>query len=319
MAMQRFLLRLFVFLAPCILLSYPLDLLISSKLAQAHGYPGEIEVWKAIEDEAIDADVAIYGSSRAWVHVDPELIGQRTGLKAYNLGIDGYNFHLQFLRHLKYKQSDRRPSLIILSVDVFTWDQRADLYELRQFLPFMLFDRQIQAYTSEYEGFHWAEHWIPLVRYLGRNDQWVEQVKARPGAPFRNKGYRAMERTWNADLAKARREMGSYTAVVRDDVVDLFVSFLRECARDGIEVVLVYTPEHVEGQQFVTNRAGIIAAYEAIAAQQDLLFLDYSGDPMCLDKDLFYNASHLNAKGSRLFTAKLVRDLQERGVLPVAP
>ncbi len=38
-------------------------------------------------------------------------------------------------------------------------------------------------------------------------------------------------------------------------------------------------------------------------------FMDYSTHSMCLDENNFYNYSHLNTSGSKLFTELLATDL----------
>ena len=50
--------------------------------------------------------------------------------------------------------------------------------------------------------------------------------------------------------------------------------------------------------------------YRQFAKKYDLIFLDYSNDPISYNKSLFYNANHLNAKGSEIFTRKLALDIK---------
>ena len=53
---------------------YVTDVVISSVLKGASGRAGEMEVWNDIYYNNIDADLAIYGSSRAWVQINPEIL-----------------------------------------------------------------------------------------------------------------------------------------------------------------------------------------------------------------------------------------------------
>ena len=76
-------------------------------------------------------------------------------------------------------------------------------------------------------------------------------------------------------------------------------------------MIFVYTPEHIEGQHFVSNRAEIMAFYKKIADKYNIPFIDYSADSMCYNKDYFYNSEHLNLKGANMFSQKLASDLKK--------
>ena len=144
------------------------DYFISNNHKKNHKYPGEIEVWNDIYAGNINSEIAIYGSSRAWVHIDPSILEDSLNLKAYNFGIDGHNFWLQYLRHKEYLKYNNAPKIILLSVDVFSLQKRKDLYELNQFLPFMLWNKNIIKFTSSYNGFTYKDYYFPLLRYKGK-------------------------------------------------------------------------------------------------------------------------------------------------------
>lgn len=80
--------------------------------------------------------------------------------------------------------------------------------------------------------------------------------------------------------------------------------------KQNIKLILVYSPEYIDGQKYVQNRVDIIKIFEDFSKKYNLTYLDYSNDPMCNDKDYFYNASHLNEKGSILFSKKIGNDLK---------
>jgi len=76
-------------------------------------------------------------------------------------------------------------------------------------------------------------------------------------------------------------------------------------------VLLVYTPEYIEGQQFVRNREDILQLYRDAAAEYEIPFLDYSDSALSTQRDLFYNAMHLNQTGSDRFTRQFAGDIHE--------
>jgi hypothetical protein len=300
-------------------ISIVLDLVISNALLKSNYFAhGESFIWNEIRKGNIQDDLLIYGSSRAMTNFDPQIIEDSLRISTYNLGVDGHNFWLQYLRHKKFLNYNRKPKVIILSVGIFSLSKRKDLYNHYQFLPFM-YDKDFFDYTSSYDGFSIFDYSIPLYRYIGKQDSIMKAFKGlkkeRRMAPYRIKGFRAMNRVWNQDLANAKLKMGSFKSVIHEPSERLIQQFIDECYDLGIKVVIVYSPEQIQGQFFVRNRNEIISTYNYLSQKNDLTFIDYSYDIMCKDTSYFYNSMHLNSKGANLFTKKLVSDLLKLKIL----
>ena len=315
--MKKFFKKLFYFSLPIILISYPFDYILSYYLSQSNEYTlGEFEVWNDIYNAEADCDIAIYGSSRAWVHFDPKTLRDSLGLNVYNFGLDGHNFWLQYLRHLEFIKYNKRPRTIILSIDAFTLQKRKDLYQSDQFLPYMLWNSNIQKYTSSFIGYRFLDYYIPLIRYAGKSTSLEEIIKNirkdESSIRFRQNGYLGMDREWNTDLDKAKEKQNSYQVDIDSNTIQLLEQFIQDCSFNEIELVLVYSPEHIDGQNFITNRDQIIKIFNDFSTKYSLIFLDYSNDSLCFDKKYYYNATHLNKKGSEIFSRKLVSELNVR-------
>jgi len=284
-----------------------LDLLFSKRLAKMPH--GEFSVWSDIYAGKIDAEIAIYGSSRAWVHVSPQILQEHLGKTVYNFGMDGHNFWLQYLRHLKLFKHNSHPQIIVQTLDVtHTLAKREKLYNKSQFLPYMLWDAEIHQFTRSYEGYSEWDYKIPFFRYFQQGNIFYRTTQ---DWLIRDRGYLGMDWVWNEDLERARGEHDFLTIELDPGTLELFDRFLTECQSKGIQVILVYTPEYIGGQQFVRNRAEIISLFEYYAEKHNLIFLDYSSDPICFDTQYFYNALHLNRMGAELFSKKLAKDLEE--------
>ncbi len=312
--MNKFLINLLFFFLPILAAIYPADLIISKYLAQSKYYAyGEVQTWKDIYDQNITADLLIYGSSRAWVQINPQIIEDSLHLTSYNLGIDGHNFWLQYLRHKEFLHFNKKPRHIIVSLDVFTLQKKKDLFNYQQFLPFLLWNDELCQYTSAYNGFSNYDYWMPMARYHHESEAlfaaYASAAQIQVG-PVRTLGYLGVEENWNDDLAKAKSKNGSFTIEIDSAILQLFDQFINECLHDSIGLTFVYSPEFIEGQNFVQNRKEIISKYQSIADQYHLPFLDYSGDTMSMKKEYYYNAEHLNKNGSTLFTLQLVNDLK---------
>lgn len=291
------------------------DFIISKNYKESQESAGEMEVWNDIYKGNIKADIAVYGSSRAWVHFSPNILKDSLDLDTYNFGIDGHNFWLQYLRHKEYIKFNRPPKYIILSVDIFTLLKRKDLYQFNQFLPYMLWNKNIFDYTSSYNGFDYLDYYLPLIRYYGNivefkgllNFSQLEDKKNH----YRDKGYRGMDREWKNDLTATKLKISDYNVNLDPDSVDLLDKFLAEAKKSNIEVILVYSPEYVTRQKFIKNRKKVVDIFNFYAKKYNLHYIDYSNDKLSSQKEYFYDTSHLNKKGSELFSSKLSSDLKE--------
>jgi hypothetical protein len=306
--MKKFIRRILYFIAPIIVLALPLDLAISNILKSKSLYAGEYEVWNDVLEGKIDAKIAIYGSSRAWVHFNTTIFEKEMHQKTYNLGIDGHNFWLQHLRHKEYFKYNIHPKLIICSVDIFTLAKRKDLYNLNQFLPYMLWNNDFYEYTNTYKGFNSSDYYIPLKRYVGNLK--ISNLIAST-TKIRHNGFKGQEKEWNTDLKKIKASKPNYRIELDSISILLFKQFINEMNKKNIDVILVNTPEYIEGQTFVKNRNEIISIFDEIAKKHNIPFLNYSNNVISHDKSLFYNTLHLNKKGADIFTEKFVIDLEK--------
>lgn len=304
--LRRFLLYFLAFTLGC----YLLDILISANHKKTSSPPAEFEVWNDIYDGKINTEIAIYGSSRAWVHFDCEIIQKMTAKKCYNFGIDGHNFNLQYLRHKEYLKHNKKPKYIVLAMDLFSFESEEELYQQDQLLPFMLFNSDIRKHTKEYNEFSFYDFYFPLVRYYGRKNAIDESIdnfkrKSKPKS-FRKNGYKGMYLKW-----VLKKGIKRFKIPISEARLEQFQEFILECKNKNIHLILVMPPQHIIGQNYVINRRKIINRFEQIANKNNLNFLDYSSDPICLDSNLFYNTSHLNIYGAQRFSKNFAIDFQD--------
>ncbi len=312
--MRKFILTLLYFCLPVIILSFSVDYLLSNRLQELNNFAqGENLVWNDIYEGEIDDEIFIYGSSRAWVHIDPQLLEEKLGRTAYNFGVNGHNFYLQNFRNQELLANSPKPKYIIYSLDVFTLGNGSGLYNNIQFLPYMFMNDNLYNNLSSYTGYSYFDYYLPLIRYAGKDEVIKEALKFTISSDTsklaRVKGYKGNNKVWNDDLKKAINKIDVFEIKIDSSLVEKFNFFLDKCKINNIEVIFVYTPEFIEGQNFVANRKEIITLYEEIAKKHDILFFNYSDDEINLQKKYFYNASHLNKTGAELFTNKLIQDL----------
>ena len=318
--MKKFLVKLFIFIAPIFLLSYLFDIYISKNLKKSNRFAEmEYPTWNAIYEGKVNSDLLIFGSSRAWIHINPTMISDSLGISSYNLGIDGHNFWLQNLRYRELLKHNKRPKFIIFSLDYFTLKKNEDLYNSEQFLPYMLWNKEVKEATISYNGFSSIDYEIPLIRYYGNYDAIGTAFRCSLGHLInpvtRVKGYKGRDESWNSDFDNAKASKKCLEIKLDKSTIFLFENFLKECKTNNIKMIFVYTPEYIEGQKFVSNRAQIMGMYNKFSKEYQIPFYDFSNDSISYHKKYFYNASHLNNSGSQLFTKELINILKYRDVL----
>lgn len=312
--MKSLIIKLIFFFLPALALMFPIDLYLSSNLRKSTTFvTGEYSVWNDIYASKINADVFIYGASRA-LNLNPQIIKDSLDMDCYNLGLNGLGFWHIYLRHRELMKYNPAPKVIIFSIDIGSLVKGENLFQQDQFLPYMLGNKTMYKYLCDVNGFSFFDYYIPLIRYCGRRNAIQEAVKCSlgddPQLLLRKKGYMESDEGWNEDFEKAHATYGTIRRISDPTSVALFDKLLAECMEKDIKVILVNSPEYIEGQLFVENRAEIINTYIEFARKYNLLFLDYSDDEMCFEKKYFYNAQHLNKFGSEIFNLKLIGDLK---------
>lgn len=315
--MNRFLKNILLFLIPIIGISFLLDNFLSNKLRQCTTLvKGEYAVWNDIFDGKINSDIIIIGSSRAWVHFNPTKITQKTGVSSYNIGIDGHPFLLQDLRYNILRKYNKKPKLIIVSVESNSLFKKSDLYNHHQFLPYLKSNKEdLKEGLLQFNGFDSYDFELPLVRFYGNFYIFKELLFA--GKPTnRVKGFESHKRKWNNNLLEAKKKFNTLKVKVDDITTQKFKKFIKENIKEEINVVLVYSPEYIDGQQFISNRDSIVNLYKKISFNNKIPFIDFSNDSISYKKEYFYNATHLNKKGANLFTNQLIDTLLKRKLIP---
>ncbi len=311
--MKPFLIKFFAFVIPVVLIAYGADLVISQYLKKSNQYvQGEYSTWNALYDKNADSQILIPGSSRAWMHFDATRIGDSLHTKAYNLGMDGYNFWFQKYRLELAMRANPRPKLIIMSIDAVTLQKRPDLFNPNQFLPYMLGNAELEKTSRSFMGYHDYDYQIPLIRYFSKGDAVIEALKMvfNESEPKRIRGFQGQLKAWNNDFERVNKQMDSFTVPLDPTTIRIFEDFLKEIKQKKLNIIFVYSPEYIKGQNFVKNRPEIMALYNRLSTQYQIPFFNYSNDPISYDKKYFFNASHMNKMGAELFTTKLIQDLK---------
>jgi hypothetical protein len=304
--------RLALFLLPLIFAAFFADRYISVNLRKS--VDGELGAWNEVYAGRIDSEIVVYGTSRAVGQFDPQILSQQLGMTAYNLGMLGNNFGIQYLRHEILLRHNRKPKLILQSVEPFTFLKRKDPFDPEQFLPYMLDDTSVRAATAQYDTYNYWDRHVPMARYYGRPVKLLAamrlSLRGAEGAPERKRGYKTLDVAWDGNSERARRYWLAQNLVPDPEAMALFERYLQECRAGGIRVIFVSPPEYVDTWQFVPYRREIRASVVALSEKYGIPILDYSENWMTDKHYLFSDALHLNTTGVAIFTTDMAADVR---------
>lgn len=312
--MKRFLKHSILFSSLILTALFVADYIVSYGLRKTR-YK-EYGEWNDIYSGKLNTNLIISGSSRAWVHISPQILDSLLPTSSYNIGIDAQVYDIIRTRQAVFLQRNPLPKTMIISLDIHSLTKKNDLYHYNQFCPYF-FDPIIKESISQYDVFSTSDFYIPFIRYL-RSEKIVplgiqEFFSIHHiNSNGRVKGYMGNPRKWDNsfDRFKTKNKDGkkfhidsSQYEMLKNDIIAY--------KRKGIKVILVYTPEYWEIEKYILNRNEIISMYNQIATKNAIPFLNYSKHAICKKQSLFYNSQHLNKNGAEQFSCLLANDLKE--------
>ncbi len=296
--MKKFCIKILLFLV----LTYSVSLIIDigiSKIAQPRG---EYSSWKDLYDNNINADLLVFGSSRAMNQFNIQIIEDSLNRSAYNLGLSSARIEMSLLRLIEHlRVCSNKPKYVTLEIDWLTIDNEKFLYTPWQIFPYMLFNSNIYTYTHHFKGFNNHFYIIPLARY---GKYFFEIFKNRYRTYARNsnvepKGYVAFKGHWNGNT-----NIGEINASIHPEEIKYLNEFVTVCKSNKIKLNFVYAPEYIEATKIVKNRDVVIDYIKKYADEHSIPFIDFSQEEFCSDTTFFYNNRHLNSLGADKFTSE---------------
>jgi hypothetical protein len=255
-------------------------------------------VFNLIVDGRINSAIVISGSSRALNNFDPRIIQDKTGLSAYNIGINGSQTDMQVAVLRTYLLHNSKPLLLIHSLDSFAFvTSRSGVYFPGQYLPY-LGERPIYEALQKLEPTTWKAKYLPLYGYAvtDMNFTWFVGLRGRIGwGPHEDRysGFQPRYQTWNGEFGELRTShpRGVKFEIEPEGVRDV-ENLLALCQRLGIRVLLVYSPVYYEMQELETNRREIFARFRALSDRYGATFWDFSDSRVSSTRDYFVNSEH---------------------------
>lgn len=288
-----------------------IDIFISKTFLKSNLFYGEYNVWNDILNKNVDDDLIIYGSSRSFVHINPEILDEELNVNSYNLGLNGHKIKFQKYRHDLALSNNLKPKNVIINLDINALID-VEPYSARQFLPMLFFNKYLYDLLDDSLDISKWDLFIPLIRYrefdMKPSEFFMEMYKVYMYSNYdqykRKKGFIGNESDWEPGVSKCENIKLSVNRI--QDLIDI----IEDLKKINANIILINSPEYITQIESEINRQEIIDLYTKISDKYNIPFIDYSNDSINYQKDLFYNTDHLNAKGANIFTKKLVEDIK---------
>jgi hypothetical protein len=265
----------------------------------------------------VNAEILINGSSRALSHYDPRVFQSVTGRSAYNIGQNAsqIDFELAFLKTY-LDHNPKKPGLVIQNLDLFSFEttKNGELYDPGLYVPYMS-DSSLYDFIRQKEPNAWKCRYLPLYGYAVEDMRftWIWGVLRCAGVQGPEDyylGFNPRQAIWNADFAHFRADnQNGVSYRIEPEGVKCLEELITLCQKNGIQIILVYSPEYSEVQKLETNRKEIMGKFREISERFKVPFWDYSDSPISSELTHFNNSEHLNAEGAEVFSQELSQRL----------
>ena len=192
--------------------------------------------------EKTDADILIFGSSRAYHQYIPTIFEERFEQSCYNTGTPG-QFLIYNYATLKAILKRYTPKLIVLDVNSGDLALKKESYDALSFLmPYYKDHKEIRPMVNlkdPFEGIKNTSSIYPfnseIFMIAGGN---LEYFKKRN---VDMKGYKPLDRTWSDSLET------KYPKPYPIDTIktSMYKYFIQDCKAAGIKLVIVFSPTYV--------------------------------------------------------------------------
>ena len=281
-----------------------------------HSDDTQVGTINRIMDHKIDPQIMAFGASSGEVSIDPETIQKGTGLTCFNSCIDGTRF-LQYAGLInEFNEYSQNNKLIILSESYFSFEKISALTSIERYLPHLNNDNVYHSLFMVQPDLTWKCKYIPFYRYIAATHVYYKNAVIGWGnflhhRPYQGLGYFPVDRSWEPDADATIESVGSFKISFDPVIVDEYIRVIKNAESRNRKVVILLTPVFSEMLKKVTDINPLRVKLDSIARAVNATFLDFTTQPICSDKTMFYNSLHLNQRGSEIFSAILADSLKK--------
>lgn len=307
--MKRFIFEVVIVLLIAFLPFYILQSVIDKKAKKCYKVP--YSSFNYIYNDTLNADIIIFGNSRAQCHYYGDLIDSLLDCNCYNLGLNGYSFDYQYnLQILPYVNNNTNPKLLILEVGPQAFFSHWNDDFRKEFLPF-LNNSYFNFYIDICEDISTIDQILP-IKYYGWGFNELYNL-------YKSLDYYTSQSYYNDcfDPRKTEKYIINFPDTIYslehdETIIQYFTEFINLSKSKSIPLLFVCSPMHKEDFYDKCQMTKFWQLIDSLAP--NVPKLDYSlmfGS----DTTYFAESTHLNLLGAEVFSTKLAYDIDSLGLL----
>lgn len=308
--MKRFIFEILSILGIVLLFLYSIQFAIDNKAYKCYTqypYPS----FNYIYQQRIDADIVIFGNSRAVYSYNTIMMDSMLHSNCFNLGLAGYSFdYIYNLQVLPYLESNIHPKLVILDIGPQAFLKHYNNHFQKEFLPFLKYP-YFDFYIDICEKVDIWDKYLP-IKYYGLDYKELNKLVNGMNNDTNNLYFKDCFSPY--DIGKYRMNCPFALYELEDDsmIIEELKEFIHLCECKNISLLFVCSPMHQIDFYDKCHMTDFWLLVNSIAP--NVLKLDYS---LIFGSDTLYFAesTHLNSYGAELFTTKLAHDIDSLGLL----
>ena len=289
--MKQFLIFIGKILLVLLLSAFALDFIYTSVFVQSET---RNKVENVINSKPQQYDVIILGTSRANNHFVPELF-EKEGLKTFNYGMSGSHLFETSLMLKLMVERNWKIKNVIVETDLNLSNEKRDDGTFGRFMPFMHQSKIITEHFKNETDFT-ELYYVPFYRYIQFDEKvgfraWYKTLIDEPTNSLANKGYYPLGFNPKANMKNNIESLVPLRNRYFEEIKQI-------CKDNHINLIAVTTPmcSNVKGMDYFKK---VKALYPEIKEYEHVV----DGD------QYFSSCGHLNDKGARLYTSKIIEDL----------
>jgi hypothetical protein len=245
-------------------------------------------------------DILFIGNSHIFYQIDPRVIEAVTGLKAYNLGLEGVGmayysmvYHIYMQRHPLPKYFPDyipylRDTAVSASLAPYYPEYRSRLYEIYYSLKRINSRPDPSKVSNLYRIFTPAAGAAaPLTDSMRGFHPWAVRWKDR------------------------KHDIKEFHSTYSGPGIDMLREMIQDAGHRGIKVILIAAPMYKDYRQVILDYDHVLDTARTIAAGAHIPLWDYADIPMSRDSLNYYSIEHLNARGAHIYSELLGEDIKK--------
>jgi len=253
-----------------------------------------------------DADVFVFGSSRALYHYNPGVMTEVLGMTVYNAGRSAQTvlYHTPLLKMILKRH---RPKLVVLDINENEFVRDQQKYDIVNYLLPYYGEAAVRDIVDEVKPSYRYFAWSKSLPY---NSSMISMLwrTVRPETGGRSDGFAPVfgHRSKGDSLVDNCRARVD----IDERIVTAFDDFLLACRNAKVPVLIVISPRYT---RFLCDRAEV-AKISKEATKWGVQILDFSqSGKFQSNPQWMYDVAHLNSEGATEFSRDVASFLIENG------